>query len=99
MDKQTLKAKIEKTFHKLVVNQIKEQIIDFTVLYVRRNNMDVDRESMTKILEVIRVAVDDAFYKSIDSTMNTIDGDLQTFMDEANPLAPTKSAGRKKKTA
>ena len=100
MDKTTIKSKIERAIYKLVADEIKEHVVDFTVLYIRRNNMDVDRDSMAKVLEVIRVAIDDAYFKNVDSTMQSLDADLEEFVVDANPLEPTasKKRGRPKKS-
>ena len=100
MNKAMLKSKMEKALFRLVTDEIKEHVVDFTVLYVRRNNLNVDRDSMAKVLDVIRLAIDDAFFKNVDSTMNALDADLEEFIKEVNPLELTvaKKRGRPKKT-
>jgi len=90
MNKDQLRTEIEKTFQRLITDQIKEQVVDFSVLWVQRNKLAVDRDSMAKVLDVVRIAIDDAYYKNIDVAMNLLDSKLQEFVDDANPLAPTK---------
>lgn len=90
MNKDQLRTEIEKTFQRLITDQIKEQVVDFSVLWVQRNKLAVDRDSMAKVLDVVRIAIDDAYYKNIDVAMNMLEPKLQEFVDDANPLAPTK---------
>lgn len=92
MNKETLKGEFEKLVHRLVTDRIKEQIIDFTVLWINKKNPEVDRQSMSTVLEVIRIAIDDAFYKNVDDVLNQIDPHLDKFVDEANPLARTEES-------
>lgn len=90
MTKDQLRTEIEKTFHKLITDEIKEQVIDFTVMWVNKNKLDVDRNTLFQVLEVVRSAMDDSYYKSVDRCMNALDSKIQEFVDDTNPLAPTK---------
>lgn len=89
MTKNQLKTEIEKTFHKLVADEIKEQVVDFTVLYVQKNRMEVDRASMSQVLEIVRLAIDDSYYKNIDKCLNALEPTLEEFVSDTNPLAHT----------
>lgn len=89
MNKDQLKVEIEKTFHKLITDEIKEQVIDFTVLWVQKNKLDVDRNTLFQVLEVVRSAMDDSYYNSVDRCMNSLDSKIQEFVDDTNPLAHT----------
>lgn len=89
MNKNQLKTEIEKTFHKLIAEEIKEQVVDFTVLYVQKNRMDIDRASLSQVLEVVRLAIEDAYYKNVDHCMNTLDTKIEEFVSDTNPLAHT----------
>lgn len=90
MTKDQLRTEIEKTFHKLITDEIKEQAIDFTVMWVNKNKLDVDRNTLFQVLEIVRSALDDAYYKSIDRCMASLEPKIQEFVDDTNPLAPTK---------
>ncbi len=89
MNKDQLKVEIEKTFHKLITDEIKEQVVDFTVLWVQKNKLDVDRNTLFQVLEVVRSAMDDSYYKSVDRCMDSLDPKIQEFVDDTNPLAHT----------
>lgn len=82
-----LREKIERSFHNLLTNEVKEHLVDFVVLYVQRNKMPVDRDAMTQILEVVRIAIDDAFHQNIDRCMDGLAPALEEFVSDANPLA------------
>jgi len=86
MDKKMkLETEVEKQTHKLVM-QIKEHVRDFTFLYVRRNNVDVDRESMSRVLDVVDLAVQDGYHKNIDKFGHALDKTLSDFSgEEENP--------------
>ena len=90
MNKDNLKGEFEKIVHKLVADRIKEHIVDFTVLWINKNNPEVDRASMSVVLETVRIAVDDAYYKNIDDILGKLDPHLDKFVDAANPLAHTE---------
>ena len=48
MDSLKLKTQIEKEMHGFV-NNIKEHLVDYTVLYVRRNMSHIDRDQLTQL--------------------------------------------------
>jgi ribosome-associated translation inhibitor RaiA len=89
-NKDQLKTEIEKTFHRLVTDEIKEQVVDFTVMWFNKKKIDIDRNTLFQVLEVVRSAIDDSYYKSIDRCIDSLDKSLQEFVDDTNPLALTK---------
>lgn len=72
-------TEIEKAVHKYV-EIVKEMSVDSTVLYIQKNNIPVDRDSMAKTIEVFKMALDsqqmqqlDIFVKSLEKTLSTIE--------------------------
>lgn len=90
--KQELTDAIDKTFQKLLTQDIKEQVIDFTVLWIRRNKIDVDRDSLTKILDVFRIAIDDSYHKNSGRVLSKLDAPIDKVLREGNPLGSTKTS-------
>jgi hypothetical protein len=76
-----LTTEIEKTIHGHV-QTIKESSIDFVVLYIRRNNINVDRDSLAKILEVFRIAIDNEHLNNVDKFLQNLDKTLTEFSKE-----------------
>jgi len=89
MDSLKLKTQIEKEMHGFV-NNIKEHLVDYTVLYVRRNMSHIDRDQLTQILDVVRNGIEDSYFTQIDSFMNKMN---VTIEESVEPEAPAK--GRK----
>jgi hypothetical protein len=80
-----LDTAVEKEMYKLV-REIKEHTFDFTMLYVRKNNVPVDSNQMKLILEIVDKAIMDGFQRNLDRTMKGLDGALTEFASEENPL-------------
>jgi len=89
--KQKLRQAIERKVFEFNDRKVKEQVIDFTVLYLRRNNIPHDSEQLAKIFDVFRMGVDDAYFKNIDILMNQIDSDINTFAETVDPLDSTNT--------
>ena len=89
MDKDKLKNEIEREFNQMVNTDIKEDLVDFIVLYVRKNKLPVDRESMSIVLEVMRNAFGDVYFKHVDHMLDRLDGKINDFVDNIDPLRPT----------
>lgn len=60
-----LESAIEKEVHKLMY-KVSDHVHDFVNLYVRRNNIPVDNDQMKKILELVKIAIQDGQLKQID---------------------------------
>jgi len=82
---------IERKVYDLTNNRIKEQVVDFTVLYLRRNNIRHTPEDLNNILEVFKMAMEDSYMKNIDSFLGTVDKDLDTLVEAVDPLDSTDS--------
>lgn len=76
--KEKLTTEIEKTLHKHMTS-VKEGSVDFVVLYIRRNNIDVDRDSLAKILDIFRIALDNEHLNKIDKFLLDLDKTLTEF--------------------
>lgn len=79
--KEKLTTEIEKTLHKHI-NTVKESSTDFVVLYIRRNNINVDRDSLAKILDIFRLAVDNEHMNHVDRFLKELDSNLTAFAKE-----------------
>lgn len=82
---------LERKVHDLTNNKMKEQVIDFTVLYLRRNNIRHTPEDLNNILEVFRMAMDDSFHKNVDNFLGSVDKDVDTLVETVDPLDSTDS--------
>ena len=78
---------IERNVHSLV-SEVKEHVEDFTVLTVRKQHPDINRDHLALIMSIVRQAVDDGFMTKIDKFMGRLDESLVKFVAEANPLEP-----------
>lgn len=82
---------LERKIYSLNNEKIKEQVIDFTVLYLRRNNIRHTPEDLNNILEVFRLAMEDSYLKNVDMFIATVDKDLDVLVESINPLNSTDS--------
>lgn len=82
---------LERKIYNLNNERIKEQVIDFTVLYLRRNNIRHTPEDLNNILEVFRLAMEDAHLKNVDMFISGVDKDLDVLVESINPLNSTDS--------
>ena len=92
-----LRQTIERRFFEFNDRKVKEQVVDFTILYLRRNNIQHNSEELAQILEVFRLAIDDSFYKNIDGLLNQLDTDINALSESIDPLEHTSSPSTKKK--
>ncbi len=81
----------EKKLYAFVDQKLKEQAIDFIVLYTRRNNIRIEQEQMDAILNVLRLAIDDSFQKNIDNLLKDLEPNLENVVQAVNPLNSTDS--------
>ena len=89
--KRTFKQALERKLFSFVNEKIKEQVIDFTVLYLRRNRIQYDSDQLDKTLDVFRLAMDDSFGKNIDNLLAEVDTDVEKVVEAVNPLNSTDS--------
>ena len=89
MDRAKLDTVIEREVHRLV-RDIREHTYDFTHLYLRRNGIEVDRGQLEKILEVVKVAIDDGEGSKIGMFHERLKKSLDDFAGEENPTQPTE---------
>ncbi len=87
MDRKRLETEIEKHMHGLV-SEVREHVVDYTVLTVRKRYPHINREQLTLILDIVRQGIDDGFMNKIDRFMGKLDGTLIQFTAEENPLGP-----------
>lgn len=86
MDRKKLEMEIERQIHGLLT-EVKEHVVDFTVLTIRKRHPEIDRDQLSKILEIVRQGIDDGFMTRIDRFMGKLDKSLADFTkDDENPL-------------
>jgi hypothetical protein len=82
MDKKIkLNTAVEKTVHKHM-GRVREGVLDFTILYLRRNKIEVDRDSLSKILDVVKLAIDAQHMEKLDLLLKELDASLNDFVEE-----------------
>lgn len=81
MDKKAkLNTAVEKVLHRHQ-NRVKEGIHDFTIMYLRRNGIEVDQNSLIAIQEVHRKAFDAQHMEKLDLLMKELDDALNEFVE------------------
>lgn len=86
MDRKKLEMEIERHIHGLV-SEVKEHVVDFTVLTIRKRHPEIDRAQLSIILDIVRQGVDDGFMTRIDRFMGKLDKSLADFTrNDENPL-------------
>ena len=81
MDKKVkLNTAIESVLHKHQ-QRVKEGIQDFTILYLRKNNINVDQDSLVVIQDVHRKAFDAQNMEKLDLLMRELDEALNEFVE------------------
>lgn len=76
-----LNVAVEKACHKHV-NRVKESVVDFTHLYLRRNNIEVDRPSLAVILDTVVKGIESEHMNKIDTFIKELDAALAEFSVE-----------------
>ena len=64
------------------VQRVKESTVDFIHLYVQRNNINVDRPSMAKVLEIMRTAIESEHLNKLELFNQQISESLDEFVNE-----------------
>lgn len=90
--KTKFKTELEKNIQRMIFKSIREHMVDFTVLYIRKNKLAIDGEVLNQILTIAQQGIDDGYYRSIDSTMNKMDEAIEGFIEETNPTHITSSS-------
>jgi len=86
MDRKKLEMEIERHIHGLV-SEVKEHVVDFTVLTIRKRHPEIDRAQLSIILDIVRQGIDDGFMTRIDRFMGKLDKSLADFTrNDENPL-------------
>jgi len=94
-DRLHLETAIERETYRLV-EQIREHMYDHTMIYLQRNQVDVDREVADRILQIAKNAVDDGLLSKLDFYKANIDKALTEFTETENPLEHGKSSRRQR---
>lgn len=85
-----LETNIERQIHGLV-SDIREHVVDFTVLKVRKHHPNLDREQLSVVLEVVKQAIDDGFLTRVDRFMKKIESSLEEFHQDENKEVTAKA--------
>ena len=75
-----LNTAVERTVH-AHMQRVKEATVDFTQLYIRRNNVEVDRPSLARILDIVSEGLDSEHMNKLDTFMRELDGALAEFSE------------------
>lgn len=85
MDRVKLETAIERETYRLV-EQIREHMYDHTMIYLQRNQVEVDRDVADRVLQIAKNAIDDGLLSKLDFFKGNIDKVLTEFSETENPL-------------
>lgn len=85
MERAKLETAIERETYRLV-EQIREHMYDHTMIYLQRNQVDVDRDTADRVLQIAKNAVDDGLLSKLDFFKGNIDKVLTEYTEVENPL-------------
>lgn len=95
MNRTKFDTAIEKEVHRLI-RDIREHMYDFTHLYVRRNGIELDRPTMEKVLEIVKLAIDDGelskigmFHERMKNVVDEFAGEEQDSFQPHTSTQPT----------
>lgn len=91
MDRLKLETAIERETFRLV-ESIREHMYDHTMIYLQRNQVDMDRDQADRLLQIAKNAVDDGLLSKLDFFKAGIDKALTEFTDTENPLEPGRQS-------
>lgn len=72
INKAKLSTEIEKITHRYL-ESVKEMAVDSTILFMQRNNIPVDRDSMMKTIEVFKESLDSQQMQQFDKFVLEVD--------------------------
>jgi hypothetical protein len=91
MDRKKLETVIESKVYKLV-ELLGEQMSDGTMIYLGRNQIDIDRMVADRLLSIAKGAMMDALLAHLDMFMKDLDKALVEATGKENPLPHGKSS-------
>lgn len=91
MDRKKLETAIESRVYKFV-EMLTEQMYDGTMIYLGRNQIDIDRQVADRLLAIAKGAAMDAMYSHLDMFMKDMDKAITEFSGQENPLLHGKSS-------
>lgn len=91
MDRKKLETAIESRVYKFV-ELLTEQMYDGTMIYLGRNQIDIDRQVADRLLVIAKGAVMDAMLSHLDMFMKDMDKAITEFSEQENPLQHGKSS-------
>jgi FlaG/FlaF family flagellin (archaellin) len=94
-DRQKLETAIEREAYRLV-EQIREHMYDHTMIYLNRNQVDIDRTVADQILTIAKNGVTDGLLSKLDFFKEKIDKVLTEYTETENPLQPGKPSKKAK---
>lgn len=87
MDRNKLETLIERELHRFF-SVVTEHVVDFVHVYVLRNKLDLDRPTLLKTLEIVRVAMTDGFQTKIMGFSEGIKKALDLYTEEQHHVSP-----------
>jgi hypothetical protein len=91
IDRKKLETAIESRVYKLV-ETLGEQMYDGTMIYLNRQQIDIDRQVADRLLVISKGALMSALLSHLDFFMKDIDKNLTEFTERENPLQHGKSS-------
>lgn len=85
MDRLKLETAIERETYRLV-EQVREHMYDHTMIYIQRNQVDIDHAAAERVLQIAKNAVDDGLLSKLDFFKANIDKVLTEYTETENPL-------------
>lgn len=91
-----LETAIEREVYKFV-SMLKEHMSDYTMIYLNRQQINMDREVASRLLEIAKGAIEDGMMSKMDFFKKGIDGALNEYTETQNPLPRGESEKKGKK--
>ena len=64
------------------MGRVREGVHDFVILYLRRNKIEVDRDSLVAILDVVGKAIDAQHMEKVDHLLKELDDSINDFIED-----------------
>lgn len=89
-----LDTKIEKEVHRMVQG-ISEGAYDRLQIYARRNNLEIDLDTLGHLMNTMKVVITELEMNAMDSFHSNIKKELDGYVGEENPTVSHPKAGGK----
>lgn len=94
--RQKLETAIERETFRFI-ESIKEHMCDHVMIWLNRQNIDLDRQVAGRLLELAKTGIEDGMMSKMDLYKSGLDKVLTEFTETENPTEPGSSSQRTKK--